>query len=442
MKRPGKRFARILIAVLALPPLFWAAVVFLMPTGWVQRAVVASITKSTRQVVTLDAVRIKPFGGVELLGLRIASQAVADNPWLSVEEIAVDLSLSDLVRGRVEASACVASGLVLRVRRDALGHLEFGDILRQHDGPDGEAIAKSDDDDESRELTISLVNATIHVDDEPSGAKLDFTEVQALATITDSSAALTEFTGNLNGGSFTCAATLDRGMNKAIAAQVQARGVSLDMGTKPITLLVPLLAPVGDQGHAHATLELDADLTAHASSSDVFGKTLAGTGRVALDDLALDDSRILREVQVLLPVPTRGRLGSLRGQFAVADRRVTTSDTVLRVGEIPVNLSGWSDFDGRLDYLVRSEKLDKAVSKIASRLPSEARELLSELKVDDLATLTEVRVVGTIDHPKVESATAAAILPRRTANAMPPDRRSDKAKLKEAGRRLLDRVIR
>jgi len=442
MKRPGKRFARILIAVLALPPLLWAAVVFLMPTDWARRAVVASIAKSTRQVVTLDAVRIKPFGGVELLGLRIASQAVAGNPWLSIDAIVVDLSLGDLVRGRVEPSSCVASGLVLRVRRDALGQLEFGDILQQDDGPNGGAIAESDDDDESREMTISLVNATIHVDDEPSGAKLDFTGVQGLATITDASAVLTDFSGSLNGGSFTGAATLDRGMNKAMTAQVQARGVSLDMGTKPIALLVPLLAPVGDQGQAHATLELDADLTARASSSDDFGRTLAGTGRIALEDLSLDDSRILREVQTMLPVPTRGRLGSLRGQFAIADRRVTTGDTVLKVGEIPVNLSGWSDFDGRLDYLVRSEKLDKAVSKIASRLPSEARELLSELKVDDLATLTDVRVVGTIDHPKVESATGAGIVPRRTASANPPDRRSDKAKLKEAGRRLLDRVIR
>ena len=161
-----------------------------------------------------------------------------------------------------------------------------------------------------------------------------------------------------------------------------------------------------------------------------------------MDDLALDDSRILRDIRSMLPVPTRGKLGTLRGQFAIDDRRVSTGDTVLKIGEIPVNLSGWSDFDGRIEYLVRCETMDKAVSKIASRLPTEARELLAELPIDDLGKLTDVRVSGTIDRPKIEATAAAAIAPKRAAAAKASDRRTDKAKLKEAGRRLLDRVIR
>lgn len=439
MRRPGKRVVKILLAILVAPVLLWAAVVFLLPLKWARNMLVANLARETRQDVRLDSVRIGFFGGVELVGLRFAAPSTPENPWMKADSIAVDVSLRELLTGRIEPSACRANGVSLRVHRDADGNLEFGDFLTREKAKDSGNPTNSEVDD--HELIISLDGATILVQDEQSGANLEFTQVHGRASITRSTAAITELAGYLNGGTFEFAATADRSMFKELSAHVMAQGVNLDVGTKPMAMMVPLLASVSENGQARAVLGLDAQFRGRATSSEALGRTLTGSGKITLDDLSLEDSRIFREVQAAMPVPTLSKLGSLKGQFAIADRRVSTNDTVLRVAEVPINLTGWSDFDGKLNYLVKCEKLGKAVSKIAGRLPMEARELLAELPIEDLNALAGVRVSGTIDHPSVTPAhPAAASRPATSAKA--PDRRSDKAKLKEAGRRFLDRVIR
>jgi hypothetical protein len=160
-----------------------------------------------------------------------------------------------------------------------------------------------------------------------------------------------------------------------------------------------------------------------------------------LDGLNLDDSRILDEVAGLVPIPIKGNLGSLRGNFQIVDQRVSTADTILKIIDVPVKLAGWSGFDGRLDYLITCEKLGKVVDKLTRRLPSEARELLADLPMEELKSLADIKVTGTIDKPSVKPADGS-LLSNRSAAKDPARRNSDKAKLKAAGRRLLDRVLR
>ncbi len=143
----------------------------------------------------------------------------------------------------------------------------------------------------------------------------------------------------------------------------------------------------------------------------------------------------MAEVDKVLPLAKMEHLGSLRGSFTLAGRRVTTGDSVLSVGEIPVDLSGWSDFDGSLDYRVKAGRLARKVTEIASTLPPEAREILADLPMDDLPSLAEVRVSGTIQDPTV---TPVGGLATKKGGGKPDDR----AKMKAAGRKILDRLMR
>ena len=59
----------------------------------------------------------------------------------------------------------------------------------------------------------------------------------------------------------------------------------------------------------------------------------------------------------------------------ISNRRVTTDHFVLDVGRVPLALSGWTDFDGSLDYRINLNGLN-------DRLPDKARRFLSELNVD------------------------------------------------------------
>src|SRR5262249_25973038 len=99
----------------------------------------------------------------------------------------------------------------------------------------------------------------------------------------------------------------------------------------------------------------------------------------------------------------------------------------LKLAEIPVTLSGWTDFDGRLSYRVRSEELTR-------RLPREAKGILSDLSID-VSRLITLRVEGSLDHLSV----TADGLP---LTGDPTKRAEERAKFRELGRRLRDELLR
>ena len=449
MKKPGKRFLRLVAVVVLAPPALWIGLLILLPMGWARDRVVAALGASTHQVVRIEKVRLRPWGGLELTGLEIASPSTPDDPWLRAATVSVDGRITDFLHNRVKPTACRASGVAMRVHRNRAGVMEFDGMFGQAPPrpnlPTGRHDVAEPDD---HELSVSLDDARVTVVDDATGTRLDLAGVHARATVTRARIDLTDLAGTINGGRFAATARVDRAAGHAISATIHARDVNLGVGMGSLAYMIPLLAPNGKSDHARGTLAIDADLQAHGDSGAELARTLTGRGNLALEGLTLDDSRILDEVQTLLPVPTRGQLGSLNGHFAIADRRVSTADTVLKVAEVPIDLAGWSDFDGRLDYLVKCEQLGKAVNRLTNRLPSEAREFLADLQVNDLASLADVRVFGTIDRPHVKSV-GLPPAPKKTAaaNAKPVAKRpglraSDKAKLKEAANRLLERAIR
>ncbi len=449
MKWPGKRSFRAVGVVVSTPPALWLGTLLLLPMGWARDRVIADLRASTRQEVRLERVRLRPWGGLELIGLTLASPATAADPWLKVAAVNVDAQIGDLIRGRIRPSACRASGVSLRVHRDASGRLECNELLR-HDAT-GKARAPGQPGATPAadpELTVSLEDARVIVVDDATQTRLDLTDVHAHAKISKSSVNLTDLRGTLNGGTFSAAAEFSRETGHSLEVRLQIRDVNLGVGMTSLTYLVPILAPNGSTVHARGTIGIEADLVASGDSPDDLARSLTGRGHISLDNLTLDDSRILNEVQSLLPVPTRGKLGSLAGHFAIADRRVSTSDTILKVAEVPIDLAGWSDFDGRLDYLVKCEKLGKAVSKLAGKLPREARDLLADLSLDDLSGLADVRVFGTIEHPRAKSVGVTSASPKPVAANSKPGakkpipRASDKAKLKQAAHMLLERALR
>jgi uncharacterized protein involved in outer membrane biogenesis len=440
MKRPGKRTLRLACALVLGPPVLWGLIVAFLPTGWARDKVVACLRESTGQEVRLASVHLRPFGGVGLSGLEIAAPKTAADPWLSVRSLEIDVSIRDLIAGRISPTVCLASGVSVRVRRDAEGRLEFEDLLKPSPRPTGKADSP-DAPDTAPAMAFRLEDSRVTVVDDATSTLLEFTEVQGHGTSEGPLADLTELTARLNGGTVEMAARLDRAMGTAIEGHIQVEQVVLGGGMKALAYALPLVAPVAEDSHAQGVLTLDLTLKARGETSQALAQNLTGRGNVLLDDLTLDNSRVMAEVSKVLPVPGRGQLGSLRGDFKIAGRRVTTGNTVLKIADIPVDLMGWSDFDGRLDYSVKSDKIGKKVAGLADRLPSEARELLADLPVDDFGSLVNVRITGTIDRMTARPADGSA-LARRNASKDPARRAEDRAKLKAAGKKFLDRVVR
>jgi hypothetical protein len=133
----------------------------------------------------------------------------------------------------------------------------------------------------------------------------------------------------------------------------------------------------------------------------------------------------------MVQVPAPERTGRVQSSFTIEDSRITTDRLSLRAGRVPILVSGWTGFDGRMSYQMT---LDGLVEKV----PEKARQFLSGLDVD-LSTLTSVSLRGNVEKVEVSVQRSAA---RRGPAAESMFTKEERERIKVLGRRLRDKVLR
>lgn len=432
MKRPRVRRRWLVpLSFLLLPPVFWGMVLAVTPTEWARSRVVARLSESTGRPIELGALKLGVLGGVYLADLRIGAPGATADPWLKVSSGRINVSLLQLLAGQVEPNEIRIDGLVLRVLRRRDGTLELADLVRP--GRAEPADASAPECAGPAAVEVRLRNAQITVIDEPSGTRLEFTEVEGLAVKEGRRAVLHDLRGLLNGGRFELSASLDRsGEQPAWEGHVRAQGVELGQGTRSLAYLIPMLSGLPDGGAVEGRMDANVYVRGAGATRGALWRSLVGQGSIHLDPVELDRSRFLAELTRLIDLPDQAPAGSLKSDFTIKDGRVSSQDLTVVVGGIPIVLAGWTGFDGRLDYRVRSDSL-------ADRLPEQASEFLSEMGIEtkDLASL---RLQGTLDDMDVTSDLRSGGLLGVGSSA---SRRSlDRRKVRDLGRRLRDRVLR
>ena len=101
MNGPRFRLARRFLGLVLVPPLLWAAILWVVPTGWARDLLVDQLRQATGRPVRLDALRFRALGGVRLENLQIGETAEDPDPWLRVAALRVDLNLAQLLSGRL-----------------------------------------------------------------------------------------------------------------------------------------------------------------------------------------------------------------------------------------------------------------------------------------------------------------------------------------------------
>lgn len=420
--RPGKRW-RIAAGAALLAPVAWLMLLAVVPTECARRKIADRMSRSIGRKVTLGRLRVCVFGGVSLGDLTVGAAAGDDSPWLRVGEASIDVSLWQLLLGHVEPTAVEVQGLSIRVLRRRDGSLEMAEVLR----PDPVAPGASPDPDAPREpkvLAIAVRDATVLAIDEPTGTRLEFTGVQGRGTYQGTHVSVTDLRGTLNGGTVELAAQVDgTDARPRFEGQARLRGVKLGDGMNALAYLSPVLAGVGHSG-LDGKLALDLYLRGQGASHAALRETLVGQGRLALDPVALDGSRLLAGVADLFDLPPRGRVGAVRTDFKIDDGRVASENLTVDVARVPAVFEGWTDFDGRVDYRLRTEGL-------IEKLPPRAQEFLGRLrpglKLDDLGG---VKIGGTVD---------ALVI---TSRGVPITRGEDRKRLQQIGRQVRDRLRR
>jgi hypothetical protein len=422
---PGR--LRLLGLLLLAPAVAWVLALTLIPTGWARDRIVAELQRETGRSIRLEDVRLGPLGGIHLRGLEVAQPGKPGDPWLTADRVSIDVSAAQLLVGRPWPSRVEARGVFLRVRRDAGGAMEIRDLLRrQKPGPDADPDRAQRPEDES-EVAFSLADARMVVIDEPTGTRLNFSDLEGHGTWRRHRTTLNELHGQLNGGPFLMEAELERGQGSPMfEGELHARRVALGPGMSVLRYVLPVLtdAAVGVSGR----LDLNLYLRGQGDKRGELAGSLVGRGAVRIDPITLEESRLLAELGRVLTLPEGARIGSVVGDFEIAHRRIGTKNLNLEVGALPIVLEGWTDFDGQVDYRVRTRGITHAIA-------NELRAALEDLPigVDDVL---ELRLRGTLG----ELSLSLDGLPVATG----PDGRplSDRARLRETARRLRDRFLR
>ncbi|MBV8677315.1 MAG: hypothetical protein JO355_09120 [Planctomycetaceae bacterium] len=437
MKRP--RFRRrwlVPLGVLGLPPLLWTVILIVAPTEWARTKVVEQLGKATGRTIGLGRLRIGPLGDVRLADLEIGSPRSVHDPWLKIGTARINVSVLQLLVGQVGPTEIEVSGLSLRVHRRDDGSLELADLLQP--GPAQAEVAPADsascpDQCEGPSgLTVLVRDATIRVIDEPSRTRLDFTGIEGRATCAGRHAAIQHLGGTLNGGPFELAASLDRsGVEPVFEGQLRARDVALSEGMDSLSYLVPVLS--GAIASVEGRLEANLYVRGRGMTRDAMRRSLVGQGAIGLNPIRLDGSKLLAELAALVEMPADARVGSVKTDFAIKAGRVETDNLTINVTKLPIVMTGWTDFDGRLDYRVRSESL-------TDRIPGKARTVLSDLSID-VNQLSCLRVRGTLDALRV-SVDDDGALDAMTGGRDPERRSEERQRLRDLGRKVRDRILR
>ncbi len=424
------RYWPIFLGILLLPPLCWIALVAVAPTDWARNRISARLSERTGRSVRLQALHIGTFGGIRIKNLEIGTPQSTDNPWLKVANARCDLNLFQLFTPQAEPTHLDVEGLALRILRRKDGSLELADLIQPMRNP---ALQGTTSSAAPLELEIQIHDAEIVLIDEPTDTKLNFAHVEGRATRCGPITKVQELHGILNGGPFELVADLDRTIGvSTFEGQIRASGVALEQGMHALRYLVPVIgdAATGVDGK----LDLNLYLKGRGTSCADVRQSLLGTGSIKLDPIQFEGTNLVAELGRIVDLTGQNKMGAIKTDFALKDKRISTNDLTVSIGRTSIVLNGWTDFDGKLDYRVKTDQL-------IARLPGKARSILAELAID-VQEVAAIKVQGTVDDLVVTLDGVPVSKKGNGPNQAAPTRFDDKERLRELGNRLKERLLR
>lgn len=432
MKRRRIRWLGIMIPLgaIAAPFVLWVLVVLIAPTNWARSQVVHALERSSGRSAQIDKLNACLLGGIDLSGLRIGAPGNAEDPWLQAGKVHIDVSLLQLLRGRFQPSFIEVDEGSLRVLRRDDGSFELADLVRS----EGEGSHRANEEPHrcgTCKLRVKLSQFQVVLADEPTQTRVVLEDVEGEGSWEGESAFVASLSGRLNQGPFQFTAHLDRSMGQpSFEGEFKTSEVMVDENMGLLRYLVPVLA--GAPGHLEGRLAMDVYLRGEGRTRETLAKSLVGQGRVELDPISLGGTPLVTELGKLVNARTGERMASVRSHFVIDSGRITTDHLDLELGQVPIVVSGWTDFDGRLDYQVKLDKMEK----ISGRFEEQARKFLGGLDLD-IKSLTRVRMTGSVDHVAVSLNPAARNQPPVEYMLGPPDRERMRALARQLKEKLL-----
>lgn len=376
---------------IAFPLILW----LLLPTEAARQLIISRLSEATGHLVALEKVEVAGPGSVILRNFSLAAPG-SEGPWLQAESARLDVGILELARGRLLPRALDLRGLMVSLRRAPDGSLEGFDSLPSpaESGPGQLSSGGASSDGcfanwRDTDFTIHIADGKFSYLDRKDGYSIELGSLDGKATWLGLQGRIEELTGEWNGGQVELVAQASVEGEPSFQGHARVQGVRLDdEAGRFVQYAIPL--PLGDdpEGPVRSTLALNFFFAGKGRDQGAILGSLNGGGAVILDPVVLDGSGLLSELESIGGDFIRGNVGSIRSEFRLADRRVSTDALTIRVARQPIVLAGWTTFDGDVDYRINAVAL-------AGGLGSDAQRLLDGLDLD-LGPVGAIRLKGNL----------------------------------------------
>ncbi len=200
-----------------------------------------------------------------------------------------------------------------------------------------------------------------------------------------------DFSFTLNDGPGTVSASADLKDEKPpIIFDMKLSDASINQNMDILAYLVPVLAAPEGKLSGQLNMQFNAKGDGLDWQEDL-SKSLNGEGTIEIKDGYIKGGKVTSKILKALGGKDEYEFDKMTTRFVVADSKISNDDISVNGKEFDIGLSGWTSFDGRIEYSADAEALGQYVGR-------DARKILGALGEGQKLPIA---VTGTIDRPKL-----------------------------------------
>jgi hypothetical protein len=200
-----------------------------------------------------------------------------------------------------------------------------------------------------------------------------------------------DFSFKLNDGPGTVSASANlREAKPPLIFDMQLSDVNINQNMDILAYFVPVLA--APEGKLSGQLNMQFKAKGNGLNwQDDLSKSLNGEGEIEIKDGYIKGGKVTSKILKALGGRGEYEFDKITTRFVIADSKISNDDISVNGKEFDIGLSGWTSFDGRIEYSADAEALSRHVGR-------DARKILSALSQGSNLPIV---VTGTINKPEL-----------------------------------------
>jgi uncharacterized protein involved in outer membrane biogenesis len=196
-----------------------------------------------------------------------------------------------------------------------------------------------------------------------------------------------DFTFMLNEGQGTVSASADlKEEIPPLIFDMKLSDVNINQNMDKLLYIIPVLVASEVSGKLNMQFKAKGN---GLNWQDDLSKSLNGQGEIDIKDGYIKGGKITSKILKTFGKGGEFKYDNISTKFVINDSKIFNDDISINGKDFNIGLSGWTSFDGRLEYSADAELLSKYVGRDAKRI------------LGSMGTKLPIVVTGTIDKPKL-----------------------------------------